>query len=316
MIDTLLIGNFIFLTLKNAVPLILASTGEVIAERSGVINLGVEGSMIVGALVGVVATSLSGNFLIGFIAGGLTGLLLASLHGLVTVIFGANQIVSGIAVTMTGLGLTSLLGRGYVGKSLYGLRPTPLYPFDILLPDNIRPLITAVLKHDVIVYVSILIPFIVMWLLFKTKLGSSIRACGESPVIAESLGVNVIFIRFSSVLMGGFLSGLGGAYLSLGVVGTWVDNITAGVGWIAVGLVAFSMWMPIRALLASYLMAALISMSYILQGKIGISSYFLSMTPYIATVIILVLVSVERFRMKVGAPNALGKPYIREERLG
>lgn len=316
MIDTLLLGNFLFLTLKNAVPLILATTGEVIAERSGVINLGVEGSMILGSLVGVAVTLISGNFIIGFIAGGFAGLFLSLLHGLVAVVLGANQIVSGIAITMAGLGLTSLLGRGYVGRSLYGLRPTPLYPYEISAPDEVKPLLTAIIKHDVIVYVSILIPIMVALLLFRTKLGISIRACGESPVIAESLGVNVTLIRFLSVSLGGFLYGLGGAYLSLGIVGTWVDNITAGIGWIAVGLVAFSMWMPIRVLPSSYLMAALISMSYILQGKIGVSSYFLSMIPYLSTVVILTLINVERFRVKIGAPNALGKPYVREERLG
>lgn len=316
MIDTALVGNFIFLTLKNAVPLILASTGEVIAERSGVINLGVEGSMLMGALVGVIVTLLSGNFMLGFFAGGLAGLLLALIHGLVSVVFSANQIVSGIAVTMMGLGLTSLLGRGYVGKSLYGLRPPPLYPYDIAVPENLRPLLTAILRHDVLVYISVAIPLLVTWLLFKTRYGSAVRACGESPVVAESLGANVILIRFSAVLVGGFLAGLGGAYLSLGIVGTWVENITAGIGWIAVGLVAFSMWIPIRALLASYMMAALISMSYILQGKIGISSYFLAMIPYIATVAIITVVNVEKFKLKVGAPTALGRPYIREERLG
>ncbi len=315
MIDTVLLGNFIFLTLKNAVPLILASTGEVIAERSGVINLGVEGSMLMGALVGVVATLMSGNFLVGFVVGGLAGLLLALIHGLVSVVFGASQIVSGIAVTMMGSGLTALLGRGYVGKSLYGLRPTPLYPYDIPLPEEVKPLAGAIMKHDIIVYLSVLIPVFITWLLFRTRYGSSVRACGESPAVAESLGASVVLIRFSAVSLGGFLAGLGGAYLSLGIVGTWVENITAGVGWIAVGLVAFSMWMPVRALLASYLMAALISVSYILQGKIGISSYFLAMIPYIATVIILTAVNIERFKLKLGAPAALGKPYLREERL-
>ncbi|MEM4939043.1 MAG: ABC transporter permease, partial [Sulfolobales archaeon] len=267
-------------------------------------------------LVGVVVTLLSGNFMLGFFAGGLAGLLLALIHGLVSVVFSANQIVSGIAVTMMGLGLTSLLGRGYVGKSLYGLRPPPLYPYDIAVPESLRPILVAILKHDILVYISVIIPLLVTWLLFKTRYGSAVRACGESPVVAESLGANVILIRFSAVLLGGFLAGLGGAYLSLGIVGTWVENITAGIGWIAIGLVAFSMWIPVRALLASYMMAALISMSYILQGKIGISSYFLAMIPYIATVIIITVVNVEKFKLKVGAPTALGKPYIREERLG
>ncbi len=316
MIDTFLVGNFIFLTLKNAVPLVLASVGEVIAERSGIINLGVEGSMVVGALVGVAVTLMSGNYLLGFAVGGLAGLLLASIHGFITVVFGANQIVSGIAVTMTGLGLTALLGRGYVGRSLYGLRPSPLYPYDVGVPDYLKPLLAALVRHDIIVYLSIIIPLLATWLLFKTKYGNSVRACGESPSVAESLGINVILIRFSAVLLGGFLAGLGGAYLSLGIVGTWVENITAGIGWIAVGLVAFSMWMPVRVLMASYIMAALISMSYILQGKVGVSSYFLAMIPYIGTIMILTIVNVERFKLKLGAPTALGRPYIREERLG
>jgi simple sugar transport system permease protein len=316
MIDMVLIGNFIFLTLKNAVPLILATTGEVITERSGVINLGVEGCMIVAALVGVVTTLLSGNYLVGLLLGGLVGALLALLHGLATVVFGANQIVSGIATTMVGLGITSLLGRGYVGRSLLGLRPSPLYPYDIPLPDYLKPLASAIVKQDVVVYISIIIPILCMWFLFKTKLGGAIRACGENPVVAESLGVDVVKTRLLAVGLGGFLVGLGGAYLSLGIVGSWVENITAGIGWVAVGLVAFSMWVPLRALLASYMMASLISISYMLQGRVGISSYFLSMIPYIATIAILAIVSVERFRLRLGAPAALGKPYIREERLG
>jgi len=316
MIDIVLIGNFIFLTLKNAVPLILATTGEVITERSGVINLGVEGCMIIAALVGVVATLLSSNYLVGLLLGGLVGALLALLHGLVTVVFGANQIVSGIATTMVGLGITSLLGRGYVGRSLLGLRPNPLYPYDIPLPDHLKPLVVAIVRQDVVVYISIIIPILCMWFLFKTKLGSAIRACGENPVIAESLGVDVIRTRLLAVGLGGFLVGLGGAYLSLGIVGTWVENITAGIGWVAVGLVAFSMWVPLRALLASYMMASLISLSYMLQGRVGISTYFLAMIPYITTIAILAIVSIERFRLRLGAPAALGKPYIREERLG
>lgn len=315
-IDTFIIGNFIYLTLKNAVPLILASSGEVVSERAGVINLGVEGSMLVGALIGVITTLVTGNVWLGFLIGGLAGSALALLHGLTSVLFGGNQIVSGLAITMVGGGITALMGRAYVGRSLFGLRPPPIYPYEVPGPDYLKPILSSILKQDIMVLISIAMPLLITYMLFRTKLGSAIRACGENPVIAESLGVNVITTRLVAVGLGGFLSGLGGAYLSLGVVGSWVENLTAGMGWIAVGLVPLAMWIPSRTLLTSYFMAALISASYMLQGRIGVSSYFLVMIPYITTVVALSIVSIERFKIKLGAPSALGKPYIREERLG
>lgn len=315
-IDMQLVGDFIFLMLKNAAPLIFASCGEVISERSGIINLGVEGSMLVGALVGVIATLTTGNVWVGIAVGGVAGSLIALIHGFITAVLGGNQIVSGIAVTMMGMGLTSLVGRGYVGRSLLGLRPKPVYPLDVPGPYEIKPLVAAFIKQDAVVYASIILPFLITLLLFKTKLGTAMRACGENPIIAESLGVNVVLTRLLAVILGGFLAGIGGAYLSLGVVGTWVENVTAGIGWIAVGLVAFGMWMPVRTSLASYLIAGLIALAYILQGRLGISSYFLIMIPYITTIAVLAITNIERLRIKLGAPAALGKPYIREERLG
>lgn len=315
-VDPIFVGSLTYLTLKNAVPLILASCGEVISERAGVINLGVEGSMLMGALIGVITTFSTGNVWVGLLVGGLAGSLLALLHGLIVVVFGGNQIVSGIAITMLGAGLTSLLGRWYVGKSLLGLRPPPIYPYDIPGPDYIRPILASILRQDLMVFIAILIPIAINYMLFKTKLGSAIRACGENPVIAEALGVNVLNTRLLAIGLGGFLAGLGGAYLSLGVVGSWVENLSAGMGWIAVGLVPLAMWVPARTLLTSYFMAMIIAISYILQGRIGVSSFFLVMIPYITTIVILTIVSIEKFRIRLGAPAALGKPYLREERLG
>jgi len=314
--ELFLVGNFIGLVLKNSVPLVFASSGEVITERSGVINLGVEGVMAVGALVAVIVALSTGNPWLAILIGGFTGLLFSLIHGLVTVVLGGNQIVSGIALTLAGLGITSILGKDYIGALLLKYKPSPIYVGPALGPEGIRPIIMAFLTQDVLVYIALLLPAILYVFLFKTKLGAAIRACGENPVIAESLGVNVIATRIIAIGIGGFMAGIGGSYLSLGIIGTWVEGLTAGMGWIAVGLVAFGMWTPLRTVIGAYLVGALTAAEYILQGMVGISTYILHMLPYIATIAILTVASIERFRRRLGAPAALGKPYIREERLG
>ena len=314
--ELFLIGNFIGLVLKNSVPLVFASSGEVVTERSGVINLGVEGVMAVGALVAVVVAISTGNPWIAILAGGFAGFLFSLIHGLVSVVLGGNQIVSGIAVTLAGLGITSILGKDYIGALLLKYKPIPIYSGPPIGPENIRPIIMAFLTQDVLTYIALLLPAILYVFLHKTKLGTAIRACGENPIIAESLGVNIIVTRIIAIGIGGFMAGIGGAYLSLGVIGTWVEGLTAGMGWIAVGLVAFGMWTPLRTVIGAYLVGALTAAKYILQGMVGVSTYILHMLPYIATIAILTIASIERFRRRLGAPASLGKPYIREERLG
>ncbi len=313
--DIFVIGTFIGLVLKNAVPLVFASLGEVVSERSGVINLGVEGIMIVGALTAVIVALATGNPWLALLVAGIAGFGFSLIHGFISVVLGGNQIVSGIALTLAGLGITSILGRDYVGALLLGNRPSPILPASIG-PEEFRPLIAAFLCQDPMVYIALVLPVAVSTLLMKTKFGAAIRACGESPIIAESLGISVIKTRVAAVGIGGFLGGIGGGYLSLGIIGTWVEGMTAGMGWIAVGLVAFGMWSPYRTVIGAYLVGALTAAEYMLQNVVGIGTYILHMLPYVATIAILSIASIERFRRKLGAPAALGKPFIKEERLG
>ncbi len=306
--------NYIIIVIKSAIragtPLLIGTLGEIYAERSGILNLGVEGMMIVGAVTGYMVTYITRNPWLGLLAAAITGGLLSLIHAILSITFRVNQIVSGLALTMLGLGLSSVIGKNYVGISL----PITIIPVKIPILSEI-PIVGEILfSHDPIVYLSIILALLMWFILFRTSIGIKIRAVGENPYAADASGVNVIAVRYVCVFIGGLLSGLAGAYLSESYTPIWIENLTAGTGWIVIGLTIFSLWNPFRAILCSYLFGGVRVLQFRLQ-PLGISPNLLAMLPYITTILVLIIGIKETMRKRIGAPSALGKPYIKEEKM-
>ncbi|RLE49673.1 MAG: ABC transporter permease, partial [Candidatus Methanomethylicota archaeon] len=271
--------------------------------------LGVEGMMIMGAVSGFIVTMFTGSPAIGLLAALVAGGLLALLHAFISISLRGNQVVSGLALTMIGLGLSALMGRGVVGVPL----KAKVGGLSIPLLSNIPIIGTIFFKQNPLVYFSYALVALSWFILYKTKLGIAIRAVGENPSAADAMGVNVYLIRYACVVFGGILAGLAGAYLSIVYIPAWVEGMTAGRGWIAVALVIFALWDPIRAMLGAYLFGGLEAAQFTLQA-IGINPSILGTFPYLATIAVLTLSASETMRKRIGAPSALCKPYIREER--
>ncbi len=311
MIEAKLVENILWIGLRSATPLLLAALGEIYAERSGILNLGVEGMMAVGALSSFATALVTGNPWLGVLVGMLSGSLLAMIHGAISIGLKGNQVVSGLALTMFGLGLSSVLGRVYVGNQLpveARFLPKPVEPLSSI------PILGRVLfDQDPLFYSSLLLALVMWFLLYRTKYGIIIRSTGENPAAVDAMGISVNRVRYLSTLIGGALAGLAGAYLSVAYNPAWIENMTAGRGWIALALVIFSLWDPIRALLGSYLFGVVEASGYTLQAY-GYSQWLLNGLPYFLTVIILTLGATESMRRRMGAPAALGRPYEREER--
>ncbi len=307
------------ISLKIAVeagtPILLASLGEIYAERSGVLNLGVEGMMMLGAVVGFATTLATKNPILGVLFASLVAALLSLVHAFACVSLKANQVVSGLALTMLGVGISGVLGRRFVGS------PLPVRVAEVPIPGlSDIPLIgKAFFSHDPFVYLSYALVAILWFVLYKTKLGIEIRAVGEDPSAADAAGVNVALIQYCCVALGGALAGLGGAYLSVVYTPAWIENMTAGRGWIAIALVIFAMWDPLRAVIGAYLFGGLEALQFRLQQVLffgyRIPVTLLGSLPYVATIAVLVFASSEAVRKRIGAPSALGKPYFREERV-
>ncbi|CAG35408.1 ABC transporter permease [Desulfotalea psychrophila] len=274
-------------TVQAGTPVLLATLGEIFTEKSGVLNLGVEGVMLVGALAGFVVSRYTGDPTLGFLAAGCAGLLLTSLHGIVCLWFQGNQVVSGLALTILGTGLANYLGTSFVGLSAPGFSPVNV-PFLSAIPA-IGPIF---FQHDPLVYVSYLIPFVLCFLFNSTRFGLSLRSVGEYPAAATAAGINVNAYRWVGIWGGGFLMGLGGAYLSLAYTHMWTTNLTGGRGWIAVALVIFAFWRPGRAVFGAYLFGGIMSLQLRLQASgIAVPSSLLLMLPYFLTIFVLVLSS-------------------------
>ncbi len=277
--------------LTAATPLLLAAIGEVVVERSGVLNLGVEGMMVMGAVAGFGATFFTGSTALGLIAAIAAGVLMSLLFGFLTLTLVTNQVASGLALTLLGLGLSGLAGEGFVGQQITGI--PKFWGVDPLIPGAV--LLTAVVAH----------------VLFKTKAGLIIRAVGNSHASAHALGYNVIGVRYLCVMFGGACAGLAGAYLSLAYTPQWVENMTAGRGWIALALVVFASWLPWRALAGAYLFGAISIMGFTVQTfGWGIPSQFLSSLPYLVTIIALVIISGNRAMTRANTPACLGQPFV------
>ncbi len=306
---------FLTATLAAAIPagtaILYACLGELLSERAGVLNLGVEGMMLMGALGGFAASQWSGSAWIGALAALVVGGAMATIHALLTVTLRANQVVSGLALTLFGGGLSAFLGQDLVGQ-------TPKDAFHKLAAPGLAEiprLGTILFRQDALVYASYLVVPLLWLFVFRTRPGLHLRALGERPEAADAMGVSVAALRYGYVIAGGALAGLGGAAISLGTNPGWSENMTAGRGWIAVALVIFAGWNPARAAVGAYLFGGVEAGQFRLQGAgVGVSPFFLSMLPYLFTIIVLVLATRETARRRIGAPAALGRPYLREER--
>ena len=286
-------------------PLVFAAVGEVLVEKSGVLNLGIEGMMIVGAIGAFAVGVNTENAILAVIGGALAGGLLALIFGVLTLNLLANQVATGLALTLFGLGLSSLVGHSYVGKTFPGL-PKLEIPFLSYLP-LIGPIIFG---QDFFVYLSVFVAVFLGWFLNRTRWGLLVRAVGENHDAAYSIGYSVKFVRMMAVLTGGVLAGLGGAYLSLAYTPFWVENMTAGRGWIALALVVFASWKPARAFLGAYLFGGITIIQLHAQGfDIQIPSQVMSMLPYLATIVVLVVISRDSSRFLLNAPACLGRSF-------
>jgi len=289
-------------------PLLYGTLGEVIAERSGVLNLGVEGMMIMGAVTAFGVTQATGNVWLGIATAALVGGILALIHAFASISLRVNQVVSGLALTMLGLGISGLVGKQYVGiPPAARLEPMPLPVLSNL------PLLGDLFRFDLLAYAAALLVPVIWFILYKTRWGIVLRSVGESPATADTMGINVFLVRYVAVCLGGALAGLGGAYLSVVYTTAWIEGMTAGAGWIVIGLTIFALWDPVRALVGAYLFGGVRVLQYRLQPY-GISPPLLNMLPYIVTILVLLVSAGETMRKRLGAPAALMQPYSREER--
>ena len=288
-----------------ATPILLAALGELIVEKAGVLNLGVEGMMIFGAITGFIATIETGSPWIGFIFSILGGASLAFIFALVTQVFRANQVASGLALTLFGLGLSSLLGHSYTG-----IKPATFSGLDVPVLSDIPILGVVLFQQDAIVYFSILAVIVVFIIFRNLRLGLILKAVGENHNSAHALGYNVILIRVGAILVGGAFAGLGGGYLSLVRVPQWTEGMTAGAGWIALALVVFASWQPLRLIIGAYIFGGVTLLQLNLQALgLEINVALLSMSPYLVTIAVLVFMSARRSRGSLDAPRSLGKTF-------
>ena len=288
-------------TVLAGTPLLYATMGELITERSGVLNLGVEGMMIMGAFFAFIVQFKTGNPWLAALAAGLGAGCLGLIHGVVCLIFQGNQTVSGLALTIFGVGLSDYLGAPFIGEKTVGFQP-----FDIPLLSDIPVLGQVLFQHDPLVYVSYLLPWAVMWFFRRTSLGLALCASGESPDAVQAAGLDPVKMRWLGIFAGAFFVGIGGAYLSLCATHMWTHNLTAGKGWIAVALVIFAFWRPGRAMFGAYLFGGIMAFQLRLQALgTTIPSSLMMMLPYALTILAL-LFSSARGKGR-NAPAALGE---------
>jgi len=297
----------VLLTIVTAsTPLLLAAIGELVVERSGVLNLGVEGMMIMGTVSGFAAAYLTGSALVGVATSVVTGIAVALLFAYLTQTLVTNQVATGLALTLFGLGLAGLIGENFTG--LPGVK---LQAVRVPLLSDLPLLGPVVFGQDPLVYVSVALTGLVAWTLARTRLGLVIRAIGGNHHSAHALGYPVIRVRYACILFGGACAGLAGGYLSLVYTPQWIENMTAGRGWIALALVVFSTWAPRRVAVGAYLFGTVWIMGLYAQGVgIGVPSQLLGALPYLATIAALVLVSGNRLLTKVNTPACIGQQFV------
>ncbi|MFC3108121.1 ABC transporter permease [Undibacterium arcticum] len=291
-------------SINAGTPLMLAAFGLLINEKSGVVNLGAEGMMLVAAIVGFATTIHTGSVTVGLMAGACSGMVLAGFFAWLTVWLGTSQVATGLALSLFGTGASAYIGINYVGNSLQNGK------FGIPLLQDIPFLGTALFKQHPMVYFSMLLCAAIIWFLYRSRAGLILRAVGESPSSAHSLGYNVRLIRLAALLFGGACCGLAGSFLSLVYTPQWVEGMVAGRGWIALALVTFATWRPARVMAGAYLFGGVTILTFYMQGEgVPIASQLLSMLPYLATIVVLVLISRNANWIKLNIPASLGKPF-------
>ena len=283
-----LIIGILNIVLIATTPLVFAGIGELVTEKTGVLNLGVEGMMLVGAVTAFVTLVITGNYFLAFLFSIISGLIMSGLFAYLVLILMSNQVATGLALTIFGIGLSSMIGKEYIGTPINGLNP---YFFIIL---------------------SFVIVFITSYFFYKTKMGLIFRAVGESHSSAHALGYSVIKIRLLAILFGGAMCALSGGYMSICYAPMWQENMTAGRGWIALALVVFATWKPSRILIGAYIFGGVSIMQMNLQAfGLSIPGQFFNMAPYLATMLVLVLISSNKLRIKLSAPASLTKPFFK-----
>jgi len=286
--DIELIYGIIKIVLIATTPLVFAGIGELVTEKSGVLNLGVEGMMLVGAVTAFVTLVITNSYILAFTFSILSGVILSSLFAFLVLILMSNQVATGLALTIFGIGLSSMIGKNYIGTPIEGLTP---WPFVIL---------------------SFIIVFLISYFFYKTKSGLILRAVGESHNSAHALGYSVLKIRFYSIIYGGAMCALSGSYMSICYAPMWQENMTAGRGWIALALVVFATWKPGRILIGAYIFGGVSILQMNLQAwGLNLSGQFFNMAPYLATMIVLVMISSNRLRIKLSAPASLTLPFFK-----
>lgn len=292
-------------TIAAGTPLVFAALGELVTEKSGVLNLGVEGMMLVGAIAAFAATTATGSPWIGVLAGMLAGAAMALIFAVITLTLMANQVAAGLALSLFGVGLSAFVGKAYESVSLTGGAALSI-PFLSKIP-LLGPVLFA---QQPLVYVSWALFAGVVWFLYRSRAGLVLRSVGEAPKSAHAIGYSVISVRYLATLFGGAMAGLGGAFLSVFYTPLWVENMTAGRGWIALALVVFATWRPARVMIGAYLFGGVTVAQFFAQGEgAAIPSQFLSMLPYLATIVVLVLISRNVNTIRLNAPVSLGKPF-------
>ena len=281
-----LIIGILNIVLISTTPLVFAGIGELVTEKSGVLNLGVEGMMLVGAVSAFIILVITGSYFLAFFVSILSGIIMSGLFAFLVLFLMSNQIATGLALTIFGIGLSSMLGKQYIGTPIDGLSPWFFVIF------------------------SFLIVFLVSYFFYKTKAGLILRAVGESHNSAHALGYSVIKIRFLSILFGGSMCALAGSYISICYAPMWQEGMTAGRGWIALALVVFATWKPERVLIGAYIFGGVTILQMNLQALgLRFPGQFFSMAPYVATIIVLVLISSNKLRIKLSAPASLTIPF-------
>lgn len=292
-------------TVVAATPLIYAALGELVTEKAGVLNLGVEGMMLIGAVTAFAVGLTSGSLVLGYLAAAAAGVMMALIFGVLTITLQTNQVATGLALTLFGVGLSSFMGRPFVGQPIV---PAPV--LDLPLLSDLPLLGPLLLQFNAVVYGSIALFFAVRWFLTRTHWGLLLRAVGEAPAVSHAIGHPVVAVRYGAVMFGGACSGIAGAYLSTALTPMWVEGMSAGRGWIALALVVFATWKPLRVLLGAYLFGGVTVLQLYAQGfGLRLPSEFLSMLPYAATIVVLALICRDGRTVLLNQPAALGKPF-------
>jgi simple sugar transport system permease protein len=299
------IALLIAATIASGTPLALAGLGLLLNEKAGVVNLGAEGMMLVAAIAGFAAAFHSGNEWVGFAAGAVAGVLMAAMFGCLVIWLNTNQYATGLALSLFGAGLSAFVGIQYVGKKLADRSPSELPGL-----AHVPFFGDALFRQHPLAYVAVVMAFAIGWFLYRTRSGLVLRSVGEAPESAHALGFNVRGIRLAAVLAGGGLCGVAGAFLSVVYAPLWVEGLIGGRGWIALALTTFATWRPGRLLAGAYLFGGVTMLQFHLQSEgVQIASQLLTMLPYLATIVVLVLISRNPAWIRINMPGALGKPF-------